>query len=163
MKLIEVWRKRQNFPGFKKCDFSHFINLLLINLLQEWEEKAREEKKRYEAENKLWLEDGGAEAIKAQKIANKTAKKAAKKEAKRTNTVQGIIYVAIFKTCGFWLYVLPKLRFLPESLNFDMYLFKSKFCKYGIVLLICTTFRFGNYNFPKINFYSMFRSKFSQS
>ena len=55
--------------------------------MQEWEEKAREEKKRYEAENKLWLEDGGAEAIKAQKIANKIAKK----EARRTNTVQGII------------------------------------------------------------------------
>ena len=69
-----------------------------INLLQEWEEKAMEEKKRYEAENKLWLEDGGAEAIKAQKIANKTAKKAAKKEAKRTNIVQGIIYIAIFNT-----------------------------------------------------------------
>ena len=67
-------------------------------MLQEWEEKAREEKKRYEAENKLWLEDGGAEAIKAQKIANKTAKKAAKKEAKRTNNVQGIIYIAIFNT-----------------------------------------------------------------
>ena len=56
-------------------------------MLQEWEEKAREEKKRYEAENKLWLEDGGAEAIKAQKIATK----AAKKEAKRNNTVRGII------------------------------------------------------------------------
>ena len=63
--------------------------------MQEWEEKAREEKKRYEAENKLWLEDGGAEAIKAQKMATKAAKKEAKKEAKkvakRTNTVQGII------------------------------------------------------------------------
>ena len=65
-----------------------------MNLLQEWEEKAREEKKRYEAENKLWLEDGGAEAIKAQKKATK----AAKKEAKRNNTVRGIIYIAIFKT-----------------------------------------------------------------
>ena len=91
MKLIEVWRKRQNFPDFEKCDFSHFINLVIINLLQEWEEKAREEKKRYEAENKLWLEDGGAEAIKAQKMATKAAKKEAKKVAKRTNTVQGII------------------------------------------------------------------------
>ena len=58
-----------------------------MNLLQEWEEKARDEKKRYEAKNKLWLEDGGAEAIKAQKIATK----AVKKEAKRNNTTQGII------------------------------------------------------------------------
>ena len=66
--------------------FSENLNFIII-LLQEWEEKAREEKKRYEAENKLWLEDGGAEAIKAQKIANKIAKK----EARRTNTVQGII------------------------------------------------------------------------
>ena len=66
--------------------FSKNLNFIII-LLQEWEEKAREEKKRYEAENKLWLEDGGAEALKAQKIATK----AAKKEAKRTNTVRGII------------------------------------------------------------------------
>ena len=66
--------------------FSENLNFIII-LLQEWEEKAREEKKRYEAENKLWLEDGGAEAIKAQKIATK----AVKKEAKRNNTTQGII------------------------------------------------------------------------
>ena len=84
----------QILRNYLSCDFSQFINLIIINLLQEWEEKAREEKKRYEAENKLWLEDGGAEAIKAQKIATK----AAKKEAKRTNTVRGIIQIAIFKT-----------------------------------------------------------------
>jgi len=43
----------------------------------EWEEKAAEEKKRYEAEYKKWLEDGGADAIKAQKKQAKAAKKAA--------------------------------------------------------------------------------------
>ena len=84
----------QILRNYLSCDFSQFINLIIINFLQEWEEKAREEKKRYEAENKLWLEDGGAEAIKAQKKATK----AAKKEAKRNNTVRGIIYIAIFKT-----------------------------------------------------------------
>ena len=87
MKSGEKGKTFQILRNYLSCDFSHFINLVIINLLQEWEEKAREEKKRYEAENKLWLEDGGAEAIKAQKIATK----AAKKEAKRTNTVRGII------------------------------------------------------------------------
>jgi len=43
----------------------------------EWEEKAAEEKKRYEAEYKKWLEEGGAEAIKANKKSEKAAKKAA--------------------------------------------------------------------------------------
>ena len=47
------------------------------NLLQEWEEKAAEDKKRYEREHKEWLENGGAEAIKAQKKEQKAAKKAA--------------------------------------------------------------------------------------
>merc|ERR1712025_198493 len=42
----------------------------------EWEEKAAEEKRRYEAEYKKWLEDGGADAIKAQKKQAKAAKKA---------------------------------------------------------------------------------------
>jgi len=41
----------------------------------EWEEKAAEEKKRYEAEYKKWLEEGGAEAIKANKKSEKAAKK----------------------------------------------------------------------------------------
>merc|ERR1711976_753780 len=41
----------------------------------EWEEKAAEEKRRYEAEYKKWLEDGGAEAIKANKKQEKAAKK----------------------------------------------------------------------------------------
>ena len=37
-------------------------------LLQKWEEKAAEERKRYEIENQKWLEEGGAEAIKGRKI-----------------------------------------------------------------------------------------------
>ena len=87
MKSGEKGKTFQILRNYLSCDFSQLIDLVIINLLQEWEEKAREEKKHYEAENKLWLEDGGAEAIKAQKIATK----AAKKEAKRTNTVRGII------------------------------------------------------------------------
>ena len=44
-------------------------------MLQEYEEKAAEDKKRYEAENAKWLAEGGAEAIKAQKKTAKAAKK----------------------------------------------------------------------------------------
>ena len=83
--LLSSVKKRMEISS-NLCGLLKNLNFIII-LLQEWEEKAREEKKRYEAENKLWLEDGGAEAIKAQKIANKIAKK----EARRTNTVQGII------------------------------------------------------------------------
>ena len=43
----------------------------------EWEEKAAEDKKRYEIEYKKWFEDGGEAAIKANKKEAKAAKKGA--------------------------------------------------------------------------------------
>jgi len=43
----------------------------------EWEEKAAEDKKRYEVEYKKWFEDGGEAAIKANKKEAKAAKKGA--------------------------------------------------------------------------------------
>merc|ERR1711860_353227 len=43
-----------------------------------WEERAAEDKQRYDVENKNWLESGGAEAIKAAKKEAKAAKRASK-------------------------------------------------------------------------------------
>ena len=48
--------------------------ILKLWFFQEWEEKAKKDKERYEAENKKWLEEGGAEAIKQAKKAAKAAK-----------------------------------------------------------------------------------------
>ena len=54
-----------------------------MGLFQEWEEKAREDKKRYEAEMEKWRADGGEEKLKAAKKAAKRAEKAASSPKKK--------------------------------------------------------------------------------
>ena len=53
--------------------------LFFINVLQEWEAKAAEDKKRYDAEMEKWLAEGGKEALAAAKKKSKALKRAEKR------------------------------------------------------------------------------------
>ena len=55
-------------------------------LFQEWEEKASEDKKRFEQEWDEWMKSGGAEAMAAAKKATKAAKRKEKAASKASSS-----------------------------------------------------------------------------
>eukprot|EP00093_Oithona_nana_P006629 06629.XXX_36124_33230_1 [CDS] Oithona nana genome sequencing. len=71
---------KKDHPGLSIAEFGKKAGELWKSMTDksEWEERAAEDKQRYDVENKNWLESGGAEAIKAAKKEAKAAKRASK-------------------------------------------------------------------------------------
>merc|ERR1711983_547388 len=76
---------KKDHPGLSVTEFGKKAGEIWKEMSDksEWEEKAREDKKRYEAEMEKWRADGGEEKLKAAKKAAKRAEKAASSPKKK--------------------------------------------------------------------------------